>query len=178
MRKLLILLFCLTGVAYAQSDANEFYAHFDRARASRNPDDIIHHYTEALKYTDGVGDTDIAFAYINRGTVYLNKEEYDIAIDDYTTALEYNSSLIGAYFNRAVVYGLKGEDDAAIADYTTALEYEPDDVSIYYKRANVYLDKEDYDAAIADFITALEYRPNYEKAIDGMEKARAAKAGQ
>ena len=72
--------------------------------------------------------------YYNRGTAYGKKGEYDLAILDYTKALELNPWFVQAYYNRAGAYGRKGQYELAILDYTKAIEMNPEFSEAYNNR--------------------------------------------
>ena len=64
-------------------------------------------------------------AYINRGNAYGRKKDYELAIADYTKAIEIDPKLAGAYHNRGLVYLAKKDNQRAIAEFQTALSLDP-----------------------------------------------------
>ena len=94
--------------------------------------------------------------YLNRGTTYVAKGEYDRAISDFNKALEINPGYIETYNIRGGVYSRKGQNDEAISDYSKAIEIDPEDVRAYNYRAWEYTLKGQYDHAISDLKKALE----------------------
>ena len=97
--------------------------------------------------------------YINRGTAYADKGQYDKAIADYTKAIEINPKDARAYIIRGVTYYRKGQYDQAISDYTKAIEINPKDARAYIIRGGAYADKGQYDQAISDYTKAIEINP-------------------
>ena len=85
----------------------------------------------------------VAVAFANRGNSYLNKQDYDQAIFDYTMAAgcHYNrgtgtsrvtdqrslgdTSLATVFCNRGNIYSKKGKRDKAIADWKAAADCDP-----------------------------------------------------
>jgi len=109
----------------------------------------------------------ILIAYIDRGTAFLNKREYDRAISDYNWALGMNPSdekVSSVYNNRGNAYAGKGLYDQALSDFSKALEMNPKYEVAYSNRGNTYYAKRLYEQAISDFNKALEINPNYAEA--------------
>ena len=59
--------------------------------------------------------------YVNRGNAYTVKKDYDLAIADYTQALQLDPKYAAAYNNRAYSYNAKKNYAAAIADFNEAI---------------------------------------------------------
>ena len=103
-----------------------------------------------------------AASYDTRGTGYIGKSQYDLAISDFSKALEINPNFANAYRHRGRAYYLKGQYDQAISDYTKALEINPKHgAKVYNRRGNAYHQKGQYDQAISDFNKALDINPSY-----------------
>jgi len=51
-----------------------------------------------------------------RGSAYADKGQYDLAIADFTKAIEIDPHYIVAYFNRGLSYKAQGEKAKAVAD--------------------------------------------------------------
>ncbi len=128
--------------------------------------------------------------YFNRGLTCYEKGQYDLAISDYTKALDINPRLALAFYSRAIAYGKKGQFDQAISDYTKALEIDPRYAEAYNNRGKVYWGKGQFDQAISDFNKAIEinpkdaraynnrgvayyYKSEYEKSWKDIEKAQS-----
>jgi tetratricopeptide (TPR) repeat protein len=101
----------------------------------------------------------LAVAYNERGRVHNEKEEWDLAVSDFTAALELNPDMKEAYNNRGYAYNGKGFSDKAIADLNKAIELDPNVALYYSNRSWSYYQKEEYDQAITDGTKAIELDP-------------------
>ena len=63
--------------------------------------------------------------YFNKAYDYAENEQYQLAIDNYTSALKINPDYAKAYYNRGNAYVELKNYTAAIADYTSALKINP-----------------------------------------------------
>ncbi len=73
-------------------------------------------------------------AFSNRGDMYANQGQYDLAIAEYNRALELNPSYAEAFNNRGFAYGQQGQWDEAFADINRALELNPRYAMAYNNR--------------------------------------------
>lgn len=71
---------------------------------------------------------------LDRGNANYKKGLYDLAISDYTKALEIDPRYADAYYNRGNAYAKKGLYDQAISEFTKALEINPRHADAYYNR--------------------------------------------
>jgi len=67
-----------------------------------------------------------------------SKDEYDLAIEHYTKALEKNPNDAGAYYSIANSYYMKGELDLAILNYSKVIEIDENHAGAYNARGSVY----------------------------------------
>lgn len=104
---------------------------------------------------------DLATAHTKRGNAHYDKGEPDLAIADYTKAIELDPKDAQPYFNRGLAYVKKREPDPAIADFTNAIELDPNYADAYIARGNVYDDTGEHDQAIASYTKAIQLKPNY-----------------
>ena len=98
--------------------------------------------------------------YFNKAYDYAENEQYQLAIDNYTSALKIDPDYADAYNNRGNVYENLEYYNEAIADYNSALKINPDYADAYYNRGIAYDDLENYTAAIADYTSALRINPD------------------
>ena len=101
-----------------------------------------------------------AAAYVNRGDIYNISGAVDLAIEDYTQAIELNPTDARTYLNLGVAFIKKGEIDLAIANYDAAIELEPDEFQAYFIRGNAYFSKGKIKRAIADYTQAIKLKPD------------------
>lgn len=104
-------------------------------------------------------------AHYFRGNAYVAKQQYDLAISDFTRAVEINPNYAAAFIARGVSYarltGPGKPSEEAIADYTQAIRVDPTYALAYSNRAGQYNMKEKYDLAVADATKAIELDPQY-----------------
>ncbi len=100
-------------------------------------------------------------AYGNRGGVYKDKGQLDLALADYAKAIKLNPDNSYAYYNRGIVYADIGQYLLAIADYTKAIELNPGYAIAYYNRGNAYNRNGRSDLALPDYNKAIELNPQY-----------------
>ena len=102
--------------------------------------------------------------YNNRGIAYGEEGEIDLAIKDFTKAIELKPDYAFAYNNRGAVYRDKGEHDQAIEDCSKAIQLKPDYAEPYSNRGAAYRNKGNYDRAIKDYDTAIQLKPDFVQA--------------
>ena len=119
-----------------------------------------------------------AEVYNNRGIAYMNKGDYDLAIADYSKAIDIIPGFAEAYNNRGIAYFNRGYFDQAIADYSKAIYINPMCAHTYYHRGYVYYNKGDYDRAIADYSKSLEIDPEVKTVFYNYRDAAYARKRQ
>ena len=70
-----------------------------------------------------------ANSYVNRGVLYLQKGEKDLALKDYNQAIKLNPQDAKAYKNRGMLYMLMNNYQQAIQDFKTAAK-------LFYEQGN------------------------------------------
>jgi len=100
-----------------------------------------------------------AGGYSIRGAARHEKGLYDLAISDFTRAIEMAPGSVEAYVNRAAAYIGKRDYDRAIADCNSALEIDLQYADAYVNRGSAYAAKREHDLAILDLNKALELNP-------------------
>jgi tetratricopeptide (TPR) repeat protein len=103
----------------------------------------------------------IPFAYFNRGILYMNEQQFDLALADYNKAIELNPKYFHAYNNRGVFYRNDKRNNEAIEDFNMAIQLKPDNAEIYYNRGLVFMDENKNIEALTDFNKAIELKPDY-----------------
>ncbi|MFW6105173.1 MAG: tetratricopeptide repeat protein [Chloroflexota bacterium] len=103
--------------------------------------------------------------HFEQGNIYLEQEQWDEAITEYTKAIELNPQFAGVYANRAVAYSQKDEYHLAIVDCEKAMELNASitlDTTVanaYMDRGLSYIKEGNYDKAIRDYTKAIEIDP-------------------
>ena len=98
---------------------------------------------------------DKAAAYVYRGIVNMERENFYDAQDDFNAALEVESELKEALFDLALAQEKISDVDGAIKTYDELLNIDEKFVDGWYNRGRLKLTKEDYAGAISDFETSL-----------------------
>ena len=95
---------------------------------------------------------------------YIEKSNYEKAIEYYTKHIEYEPEYYWAYYNRGCSKNCLKDYKSAIEDFNKALDLNPEGADSYYERgvAKSWLD--DFEGAIEDYNKAIElnsYNSNY-----------------
>eukprot|EP01006_Ploeotia_vitrea_P065942 TRINITY_DN94063_c0_g1_i1.p1 TRINITY_DN94063_c0_g1~~TRINITY_DN94063_c0_g1_i1.p1 ORF type:complete len:400 (-),score=40.92 TRINITY_DN94063_c0_g1_i1:753-1952(-) len=120
-------------------------------------DQYIQQLTRAIEQNKNDAD-----AYFNRGVAkssYL--QEYEGALQDWSTALTLNPAHADAYFNRGVIKKMCFNDiEGALQDYNHAIHYNPVYGNAYMNRGNIKKNfLEDWEGALQDYNKAIEVNP-------------------
>lgn len=91
---------------------------------------------------------------------YIDKQEYDKAIDACTAAIGSAGPKAYVYYgNRGFAYSKKGQNDKAVSDFTKAIELKPEDTYAYNNRSYALAREGQYDKALADSTKAIGLEP-------------------
>jgi tetratricopeptide (TPR) repeat protein len=93
---------------------------------------------------------EMAIAHGNRAVSYFLKKLYDLAILDYSKAVENVPIFALAYHDRRFANASEQQYGLAIGDYSKAIELDPKMVRAYKNRADVYEKTRTPDLAAAD----------------------------
>jgi len=104
--------------------------------------------------TDATNKELTAIEYYNRGVVYVDLGKYQLALDDYSSAIRINPDYAKAYNNRGGVYVDLGKYQLALDDYSSAIRINPDDAKAYDNRG------------IVKWHLKLEYCNDFKRACD------------
>jgi tetratricopeptide (TPR) repeat protein/S1-C subfamily serine protease len=107
-----------------------------------------------------------ALWYLNRGILYHNQQKYNLALADYTKAIELNPNYAKAYNNRGTLYDDQQKYELALADYNQAIELNRNNAQAYYNRGNLYYELQKYDLALSDYNKAIDINPNFANAYN------------
>lgn len=91
---------------------------------------------------------------------YFKKQDYDKAIDLYSSAIECDPQIATYYGNRSIAYLKKEFFGYALADATKALELDKNYIKGYYRRAAAQMAMNRFKEAVKDLETVVKVRPN------------------
>jgi tetratricopeptide (TPR) repeat protein len=120
---------------------------------------------------------------LDRGILFLSRDDYEKAISDFSMALELEPNLSSAIklrgralFRSATLMVLEDDEQAAVAqmqmfdqalnDFSRAIQLEPGNASLFRERGRVYGEKGDFNRAILDFNQAVRLNPNFAEAFN------------
>jgi tetratricopeptide (TPR) repeat protein len=115
-----------------------------------------------------------ASVYAARAWVYLdNKQDYNHAIGDFTTAIDLVPGSASYRGGRGIAYSRNGDAERALADLNAAIEADPTLAIAYRNRAAIHETKKDIKSAIADYRQALSVDPADSKSREQLERLGA-----
>jgi tetratricopeptide (TPR) repeat protein len=132
-----------------------------------------HHFREVTRL-----DPLRAGAYVNLGAVLNLLNQYDEAITALRRGIQLDGQRTEGYYNLGLVYRRKGQPDLAIQAYREAVRLNPRMADAHHNLANLYFDKNQHRLALQHWEAALQIRPNWDKALEGIDHARAALSGE
>ncbi len=97
-----------------------------------------------------------ADAFYNRGCVYGSKGDVELALKDYSRAIELDAKHEDALYNRGLIYVKIKDYEKALADFEKTLALNPDAVDAYCNMGNVRYEMGKFDEAIRDYTAALK----------------------
>lgn len=98
-------------------------------------------------------------AYIYRGIVQYNRQNFKAALQDFEQATCLDPSLAAALYNHAITAVRLGDKKTARRDYDTLLLASPTLNQAWYNRGLLRLEQKDYNSAIADMEQLLTIEP-------------------
>jgi tetratricopeptide (TPR) repeat protein len=112
-----------------------------------------------------------------RGEAYVQKEEWDKAIADFTEAIRLDPEDAQYWCFRGRAYQRKGELDSAIADYSEAARLTPKDIHPYLYRYSAHEKKGEVEKAIGDLDAAIAIDPRCAVCYEARGMLRLAHGG-
>jgi len=114
-------------------------------------------------------------AHINLGAVYNRLEAFDDAIPSLRRGIQLDPQRAEGYYNLGLVYRNTGQSHLAVQAYIEATRINPRMVDAHYNLANLYLEMGKANLAVTHYKKVLELRPNWDKALEGLNLAQAAR---
>jgi tetratricopeptide (TPR) repeat protein len=152
-----------------EHNPNHVYALYNRGllyAKQENYPQALDDFSNAIQANENNKATETYFdfpaVYNNRGNVYFNMAEYQLAIADFVTATnvktEHEKS-DRAYFNLGLTYTETKDYARAIQAFDEAIRLNPSDADNLTSRGTAYFENGDYAQSIADFNEALALSP-------------------
>ncbi len=98
-------------------------------------------------------------AYIQRGVLYFELNDYDNALTDFNIAISHNTLDSNCYFDRGLIYLNRLKLDSALKDFNKALTINPTFNKAIGNRATAYFQLKQYENSIKDCNAVLEKYP-------------------
>lgn len=115
----------------------------------------------------GESDDTLAKAFTYRGFSYLKKNQYDLAIGDFSQAIRLDPENAWALANRGNAYFNKHQYDAAMKDYDEALRLNPAGyATLFYGRGAIFSVRGEPGHAIEQFDQAIGLQPEFPEAFN------------
>ena len=99
---------------------------------------------------------DTARYYIEKGSDYYNKGNYDSAINNFTIAISIDPGKAESYAGRGLAYSSKTWFDSALLDFNSTIRLNPDNAFAHANRGFAYAQKKQFDMAIEDYTKAID----------------------
>ena len=183
----------LANILYLKGESQEAIAHYQNAitlnprpewtsviaqtlgfvfqESEKNTDAAISAYQSAYLLTP----TDIDI-FINLGSAFYDKQEYNNALSVYRRALELDPTNAKIHCNLGFLHWGKGDIDEAIKEYELSIKYDPTYDIAYNNLGVIYLDDLGrVQPAIELFEKAIKYNPNYALAHYNLGRSVAIK---
>jgi TonB family protein len=117
-----------------------------------------------------------AVFYKKRGSSYVAKGEFDLAVVDLDKVIEMKGDDASTYLHRGIAYLAKNRPDLAIGDFNKTVELDPTNAAAYLNRGNSYEKSGNIQKAIGDYQKTLDLDSNNEAAKNSLQKLQAVQA--
>lgn len=108
------------------SEYHEIYTQLAELSQKQNhSSEALDYYTKAIQFCNKNSKRELAKLYNNRGTLYGKLNIFDLALNDFTSAIKYRKGFIDAYSNRAFAYYNLELFNEANLDCDRALNLDP-----------------------------------------------------
>ena len=102
-----------------------------------------------------------ASSYYNKGIDYYDDGKYQLAVNEFTTAIRLNPSFTNAYFNRGNAYYELDQYGRVVQDFNKVIQLDPNYAAAYHNRGNAYRNLGEYTQADADKSKACSLNSKY-----------------
>lgn len=122
-------------------------------------------------------DSTMLLPYLERAQQRFEAKYYEGAYEDYSMALELDSSNVEIWLGRGLAAEKMKDYKAAFSDYTKAIDLKENFAKAWLNRGNVLLKMDRFSDAVDDYNVALIYYPDFASAYynRGMAKAKLKK---
>ena len=141
------------------------FAHkvFDKIDNYVELDNMLHsNDTNTLKQID------LSFEYFKEGNDFIEKNQYNKALDSFQKAIKINPDSDKIFFQIGFVFSNLKKHKEAIKSYQKAIEIKPDKDAAYYNMGIAYSNLKQYKEAIISYQKAIEIRPEKDAAYYNM----------
>ena len=122
-------------------------------------------FEKALEFFNkGLGRNPNAEFYTIRGTIWMEKQDYDKAIADFNAAIRLEPKSANAHSARNLARHKRGDFDKAIVNYGQPIRLDPKHAVSFYNRGLARHKRGEFDKAIADFDQAIRFDPKHANA--------------
>jgi len=97
---------------------------------------------------------------IFEGATNFTKGDYDKAIADFSTVIQFDPTNAMAFFDRGSAYRAKGEFEKSIEDFSKSIQLNPASALAFKSRASDFSAIGEFDKAISDWNEGLRLNPN------------------
>lgn len=168
------LAYLYRGIAYNALNVNNQFQSDIEIALSTDSTVIRQYLSEVYLYTEAdnfaaaheIADNSILISpddfqpYFEQGFIYFSEGLYEDAIQEFTTTIELNSSMLRAYQFRGLAHHYLGETELGLQDIGLALNELPTMYSAYNARAIIYYDSGNIDLATNDYLESISIFPN------------------
>ena len=100
-----------------------------------------------------------ALKHYDQGILFTQQSQFDLAIEEYSKAIDIVPHFAKAYLNRGHAYSYKREYDKSITDYEQAIVIDPQFSLAYLNLGAVYQELGQFDQAIENYNHAIDIDP-------------------
>ncbi|MFA6924670.1 MAG: tetratricopeptide repeat protein [Bacteroidales bacterium] len=99
-------------------------------------------------------------AYFNRAVFYFENKQIDLALNDFSTAIERNPNYVQAISARLDILSKRNDFSNAINDINKLIQINPSDYENYIRRGTIYREMQKNSIAKEDFMKTIQLKPD------------------